>query len=52
MAFSDRGSLLQAPLAAFHFDRSRGEAARCLLNEPSLPARPLSLIKSQVQSNQ
>ena len=57
MAFSDRGSFLQAPLAAFHFVRSRclllvKAVACCLLNEPSLPARALSLILSKVKSNQ
>ncbi|KAK1405830.1 hypothetical protein QVD17_42477 [Tagetes erecta] len=36
--------------ASFHFDRSRCLLlARCLLNEPLLPARPLSLILSKVK---
>ncbi|KAI3664550.1 hypothetical protein L1987_89690 [Smallanthus sonchifolius] len=39
--------------ASFHFDRSRCLLlARCLLNEPLLPARPLSLILSKVQEEE
>ena len=33
MAFSDMGSLLQSPLAAFHFDRVHS----CQYQEPSSP---------------